>query len=390
MKKRLKEFSIVSITVLLWVLGLGWLAVLIIAMSLSYGIVMKGIPYIKPMLLRKICTGVFTFVFFFSIAIGVRVFVFDIYKIPSASMENTLYPGDVILVNKLQYGPKLPRSPFEISWVNIAFYLNDAARKKMGIDWWGYKRFSGISKIKQGDVFVFHMDFSKRTTLVKRCVGLAGDELEIKKGKVYINGVLYTEPDLVKNRYRVQIPIKKLFYRQLDSLGLDVFRKPAYELSGILEAALTNEELKKVNSLKGIDPLWQVVATKSNYKNVYPKSKKYSWTMDNFGPFKIPKKGMRIPLNEKTVALYKKVIKKYEKQHLKKTTNGYVLNGKKQTSYVFQQDYFFMMGDYRKESQDSRRWGVVPEKNIIGKTDVVLFNYTYGDFNWKRFLKGIE
>ena len=101
MKKRLKEFSIVSITVLLWVLGLGWLAVLIIAMSLSYGIVMKGIPYIKPMLLRKICTGVFTFVFFFSIAIGVRVFVFDIYKIPSASMENTLYPGDVILVNKL-------------------------------------------------------------------------------------------------------------------------------------------------------------------------------------------------------------------------------------------------------------------------------------------------
>ena len=260
----------------------------------------------------------------------------------------------------------------------------------MGIDWWGYKRFSGISKIKQGDVFVFHMDFSKRTTLVKRCVGLAGDELEIKKGKVYINGVLYTEPDLVKNRYRVQIPIKKLFYKQLDSLGLDVFWKPAYELSGILEAELTNEELKKVNSLKGIDPLWQVVATKSNYKNVYPKSKKYSWTMDNFGPFKIPKKGMRIPLNEKTVALYKKVIKKHEKQHLKKTTNGYVLNGKKQTSYVFQQDYFFMMGDYRKGSEDSRRWGVVPEKNIIGKTNVVLFNYTYGDFNWKRFLKGIE
>ena len=169
--KSLKYFFLLFIIFFLLILGLLWLCVCIIILALVYFSLLRLIKHIKYAFLKKILKGSFLFLFIFSIAISIKLLLFDIYKIPSSSMNNTLYTNDVIVVNKLKYGPKLPRSPFDIPWVNIAFYFNDKARTSMGTPWWGYKRLSGTTAIKNGDVIVFTM-FKANMVIVKRCMGI--------------------------------------------------------------------------------------------------------------------------------------------------------------------------------------------------------------------------
>jgi signal peptidase I len=262
----------------------------------------------------------------------------EIFTIPSGSMENTLLPGDKIIVNKLVYGPCMPDSPYDIPWVNLIWLLKMNASTNIDSSYWGYHRLNGFSQIKKGDVMVFVNPIVKMKTniFVKRCVALPGDTLIIKNGQVKINGQLQSNPDMSKYAY----PIKA------DNIGQE---------------------------------RW-----------VYPKDSMFQWTIDNYGPLVIPKKGMTIPLNRYYYLLYERTIRKIEQQEIKQKNSQYYIKDSLITHYTFRHDYYFMMGDNRNNTVDSREWGFIPEDNIVGKAGLVLFSNNKERIKWNRLLKKIK
>ncbi|MEN6453718.1 MAG: signal peptidase I, partial [Prolixibacteraceae bacterium] len=161
-------------------------------------------------------TGIFVGVFI--LAIVFRVFFIEIFSIPSGSMEDTLIPGDKVLVNKLAYGPKLPASPYEIPWINLIWYLQARADVYPDSVYWKYRRLSGFGSIKRNDVMVFiHPIWGGRNNFfIKRCVALPGDTLVIENGNIKVNGQLLPEPEQAKRLYRVWADSPRL-YRLADS-----------------------------------------------------------------------------------------------------------------------------------------------------------------------------
>lgn len=271
----------------------------------------------------------------FFLAILFKTLLFATFTIPSTSMEETLQPGDQVFVSKMHYGPRLPRSPFEVSWVNVLFYLNKSARSRIDSTWWKYKRIEGFSKVSRYDVVVFDFPGKERGTfLIKRCIGLPGESLEIKHGLVYCNNG--------------NVPL------------------PNSAIAGTTEI--------KTDSLP----------------TAYPYNAAFLWSADNFGPVSVPKKGMKIEMTEANYILYKNAINDFEGENVAYVSGVCTLNGKPLEHYTFKQDYYFMMGDNRHNSADSRAWGFLPEEGIIGKATLVLFNYNEGKFQWSRFLKKIK
>lgn len=371
----------------LLIINLWWVSIILMFLILIYFLSLKLIGLIKCLFIKKITKVVFLFFLIFTLVISIRLLVFDIYKIPSSSMENTLFPNDVIVVNKLKYGPKLPRYPFEIPWVDIAFYFNKKARGSMNTNWWPYKRLSGTSKIKNGDVFVFTM-FKKNMVIVKRCMGIAGDTLRIKKGNVYINNKIFNPSNLVLNNYEFKVNDKKTLYHKLDSLGLDIAINRSR--TNVFRVTLSFNEKKALEKLSIVKELIRITDTLTTKSTAYPKSEYNKWSWDDYGPYVIPKKNMVIYMTPGNYALYSKVINEHEGREIKKSEGFYYLNNEKITSYTFKQDYYFMMGDNRKGSYDSRRWGFVPENRIIGKVQCVLFSNYQDEFRWDRLFKSVN
>lgn len=385
-KIKQKALLILILVLFLMILGLFWLGIAIILFASIYSIVFHYISLIPYNFSSKIVKGFFLFVFLISATICTKLLVFDIYKIPSSSMENLLYPGDVIVVNKLKYGPKLPRSPFEIPWVNLAFYMNKNARAKMKENWWDYKRWDGTTTIKQGDVFVFSLNTSLTFFVVKRCVGLPGDTIRIRKGEIYTNKKLFNSPETVKNNCSFRIKDKKLLYKLIDSLPIEGYVNYDYKKPHLSGAMFSKGELEFLQKRKCIDSVSKNIET-YNPEEKLLKTPNSQWTLDDMGPIVIPKKDMVIPLNPANYMLYEKVINMFEKGKLTEKGGTYFINGKRVTDYKFKLNYYFMMGDNRKGTHDSRRWGFLPETNIIGKVECILFSNKNEEFQWNRLFK---
>ena len=341
--------------------------------------------------LRKVLS---TFCFFFLVLVviaSIRLSIYDVYKIPSQSMENELFTNDVIVVNKLKYGPRLPRSPFDIPLVNIPFYFNDNAVKRINENWWPYKRLSGTTNIKQGDIFVFNSTWKKSFILVKRCIALPGDTLRINDAAVSTNRINYKEPKTVKKKYKFKIEEEATFSRYLDSISKNDSSKNIYinYSNKYNEANLTALQLEYLLNRKIIKDA-AVKVDSFIPKKTFVKLPKLKWTFDNMGPFIVPKKNLKIRLNEKNFFLYRQIIKRCEGVLINRDKDLFYINNQKVTHYTFKKDYYFMMGDNRNKTLDSRRWGFVPEENIIGKVQCVLYSNYGGEFNWNRFLKPVH
>lgn len=386
-KLQIKVLLIILLALSLLVIGLIWLAIILLVFAIVYKLALHCILLIQISFLRKAITGLFVFIFLLSSTICIKLLAFDIYKIPSSSMENMLYPGDVIVVNKLKYGPKLPRSPFEIPWVNLGFYMNKDARTRIKETWWDYVRWKGTTTIKQGDVFVFNSIWDKNFILVKRCVGLPGDTLKIKKGEIYTNSIVYNSPETVKNKCSFSIKNKKLLHKIIDSLPIEGYinydyRKP--KKGSAIFSKLEFEFLQKRNCVDSINKKIDIYKVSQENLLKTPTSK---WTLDDMGAIVLPKKGMEIQLNPDTFMLYKKVMSRIEKNTISEKEGVYFINGKRATTYKFKQNYYFMMGDNRKGTSDSRCWGFLPETNIIGKVQCVLYSNKNEEFQWNRLFK---
>ena len=265
--------------------------------------------------------------------------------------------------------------------------MNKDARARIKETWWDYSRWGGTTKIKQGDVFVFSLDLNRNYFVVKRCVGLPGDTLSVKKGEVFANSTLFNSPETVKNNCSFSIKNKKLLYKIIDSLPIEGNISFDYRKLHWGSAIFSKQEfelLQKRNCIDSINKNIEVYGVSQEELLKTPTSK---WALDDMGPIIIPKKDMEINLNPENFMLYEKVMLLLEKNTISEKEGTYFINGKRATTYKFKQNYYFMMGDNRKGTLDSRCWGFLPETNIIGKVQCILFSNKNGEFQWDRLFK---
>lgn len=387
---RIKRKYLILIIVLLFfvILGLCWLSIVILTVSLLYIGSNYLIALIRYSFLKKLCNGIFSFLMIIITAISIRVFTADIYLIPSSSMENTLYINDVVLVNKLKYGPNLPQSPYEIPWVNLYYYLKDNSKEAVQKRVWKAKRFSGLSNIKQGDVVVFKR-VGNNNFLVKRCVAVPGDRFKIVNAKIYTNSNLFHTPKSIIGRYEFKLNNPIAFYKAVDSFNIKTHFYSKRNDDNWKMAELSFLEAEELKRLNYIDSLHIVLAVLPIRSNMFPWYYDKKWSLDNYGSITIPKDGMKIQLTEDTFNLYKFIIKNYENVNIIKKDNVFLVNDKSINTYVFKKNYYFMMGDNRYDSCDSRYFGFIPEEKIIGKVSNILFSYKDDCFQWNRFFKEI-
>ncbi len=366
-----------------------WFFIFLVVLCFVYFLINKFLTLIKNSYCKKALKFILRLLFLILVILSFKIFVFGVFRIPSSSMENTLFPKDIILVNKLKYGPRLPRSPFDILFINIAYYYNENARKRFKEYWWPYKRFSGIDTIKKGDVIVFNSLFRKDFILVKRCVAVAGDTLQIKNGIVYNNSKVF-KVEAAKYRYKFKVKHKTVFDNAIDSLNLGHIKFSVIRHNNYLKAILSQDEVEKIKNLESIENFQISLDPYRPKRKFLAKLPNKNWTFDTMGPFVIPKKGLQINLNYENYLLYEKTINKFEKVNIKHDEGKFYVNGEITTTYTFKKNYYFMMGDNRKASSDSRVWGFLPEENIIGKVQCVLFSNYKNKFQWNRLLKSID
>lgn len=339
----------------------------------------------------------------------VHTYVIQPYTIPTSSLEKTLLVGDFLFVSKMHYGPRLPITTIAAPMVHdtIPFLKVKSYNSSPELP---YLRIPGFQNIKRNDIVVFnwpvdtmldmrHTDkfyykpIDKKTNYVKRAVGIPGDTLSLKNGYVYING----KQNELNGRARIQFSYNVKFkgqfssnaqvYQMLerldmtDGLGYDQ-ATDTYIIPAATEAAVA--EAKNHPNIESItvrhDSLGQREA------GIFPNDSKYPWNNDFFGPLYIPKKGSRIELNNENIALYKHAIKAYEGRTVAVQGNQILIDGQVATSYTFDKDYYWMIGDNRHNSQDSRYWGFVPFDHVVGKPVFVWMSWDKnGKPRWDRF-----
>ena len=245
---------------------------------------------------------------FVSLAIVIRVFVFEVFSIPSGSMEDSLLTGDKVLVSKLHYGPKIPGSPFEIPWVNLLFYINKEARAGMDSTWWGYRRLGGLSEIRRNDVVVFNHPDQSKIFYVKRCVGLPGSILTMQKGIIYNHGKELPSPLSVKNEYTFWPGNTDVFQTLLDSLEINsalLNDKPSVLKTKLV---LNGSQFKALSESKSVDSTKVSHYPADSVPRSFPYHESMLWSIDNWGPVLVPKKGKTIRINPRNYALYEGIL----------------------------------------------------------------------------------
>jgi signal peptidase I len=318
-----------------------------------------------------------------------RVLIFEIYSIPSDSMEDTIQNGDKVLVNKLSYGPRLPYSPLEIPWINLAFSFGRNKGTKTDSIWWKYIRLPGLTRIKHNHIIVFNSPKRFGEALIKRCIGLPGDTLLIRGEKIYANRQEIPMRGTTKLMSRIIFNNYAQAHSLLDSLDLDIYHnRPG--MDKYINSILNENQIKLIGKYKFIDSVIIEKNRRDTAYRTFPGSSLFKWSIDNFGPLVIPVKGMKVKLEEKNYLLYRATINRFENSKINEINGNYYIDGIKSYNYTFKYNYYFMLGDNRHVSNDSRYWGFVPEQYIIGKAFLILFSNGEEGLRWRRLFKIIK
>ena len=343
----------------------------------------------------------------------IRTFFIEAYTIPSGSMEGTLLVNDYLFVSKTAYGARMPMTPVALPLVHNTMPLSGGKSYSDAVSW-KYRRLPGFGKVQRNDIVVFNFpnndtamasdpgrDYyafvrqygretrwnrtevftrpvDKKENFIKRCIGLPGDRVAISDGQVYVNGQKGKE-----------FPHQRMDFLVQAGAGFSLSPDYADEHHIIMKGSNTpngfilemeNETRDLVQQLPGINNIRPYVETRGytggTGRATYPYAPElFPWNQDNYGPVLVPRKGMMIDLNPETVALYRRAISVYEGNTFKEQEGQYYINGKATRQYTFTMDYYWMMGDNRHNSEDSRFWGFVPEDHIVGKASFVWLSY---------------
>ena len=318
----------------------------------------------------KIREWVEALVFALVVMLIVRTFIFDLFRIPTPSMEKSLLVGDYLFVSKLNYGTRTPIT------LGVPFTQHHLPGFTLP-----YFRFPGFSDISRGDAVVFNYPveekpIDRKMHYIKRVVGLPGETLDVENKVVNINGSALSPSegmqqfwDVYKTDERVVVSPKRLRAIGVDTLAMTINPK-------LVRIVATEKAIKEVESWSYIDRVEPYLAPENaGYSAVmYPPGKGY--TPDSYGPVRIPKKGESITLTRENWPVYEPVIRRYEGKKTRVIAPGeFEIDGAPSTSYTFSQDYYFVMGDNRDNSEDSRFWGFVPEDHVVGKALLIYYSW---------------
>ncbi|MBT1709978.1 signal peptidase I [Fulvivirgaceae bacterium PWU5] len=299
-------------------------------------------------------------------AISLRTLFFEIYTVPSASMEDALYAGDKILVNKLQYGPWLPHSVAEVPWINLlgnGLPADSAARRR--------HRLTGFDTIGRDDILLFKHR-SDRTYYIKRCAAVPGDHVQIRLGQVWINGQPLPAVPSIRLPYAIRCsdPVSVVAMLHTMNKALQPRRT-----SDALQVFLNGREKERLLTACNIEACVVDPTLYESYvrASIYPAGKA-SWSLDNFGPLYVPRAKTTIMLDSTTYDLYADIIHRYENTPLHKLGNKFYCRGQEIKRFTFQKDYYFVLGDNRHNSYDSRHWGFIAAEDVEGKAVATLFS----------------
>ena len=328
----------------------------------------------------------------------IRWATFEAYTIPTPSMEKSLLVGDFLFVSKLHYGPRTPITPLQVPLTHQTIWGTNIPSYSDAIQLDSY-RLPGFSEVKRGDVVVFnyppeeHHPADLRTNYIKRAIGLPGDSLTIREMQVYINGQPMENPEGVQYKYFLATDnmLNEKFF--LDRDITDVIRWQG--------GYIVDTSAEKAKELASLGFIKEVMLLKDMPGNADPEvfphqPSQYEWNKDNFGPLYIPREGATVAITEKTLPLYEKVIIGYERNENAKVRDGKLfIDGQEVTQYTFKQDYYFMMGDNRHNSLDSRYWGFVPEDHIVGKAVMIWMSTDpnagfFDKIRWSRLFNMIN
>jgi signal peptidase I len=381
----------------------------------------------------------------------INIFLFQNYKIPTGSMEKTLLIGDHLYVSKVAYGPRIPNTPVSFPFTQHTMPLMNGV--KSYVEWikLPYKRLAGFGKIKRDDAVVFnfpagdtvvlaHQNVSyysivrdsasmmrykdlyfgrqlkseqeynnlarkavwnnfeivvrpvdKRDNYIKRCVAIPGDTLQIINKRVFTNGKQQEEYPGIQYSYYI-------YLKEGQNIADRVFeRMEIYDIqrsANVIHAFLTREELEKIREFKSVQQIIGNDYFDKYSPDYFPNDTNYRWTINNYGPLYIPKKGSTIKIDAHNLCLYERIISYYEKNDLKLINGQIYINGAPASEYTFKMDYYWMMGDNRHSSLDSRFWGFVPEDHVVGKPKFIWLSLDKNKsfinrIRWERMFKGV-
>ena len=389
--------SLILLSLFLWTRWLVFLFLLLVPVSavMMPGKTLKALKFIYN---RYWIKWPLYFVTVFLFAISCRVFLFEIYSIPSGSMRNTLLPGDKIVVNKLVYGPEMPSSLHEVPWLNLFASGTNNSTSNEG------KRLKGFNAINRNDVVVFDHPIDN-DVYVKRCVGLPGDRLNLTGTNLIINKIPRENPEHVIHEYRVYTNNRKKFREFAKEKSFHIFLlgdSISYinisdsKKKVVLKSALVDSLEFMTDAVKGklYGRIYQANSTlfqkTARSKFVDSDRSQKRWTDFQFGPLTNLKKKTTTKKKKKNIDIYRNIIESRENHELEVKNRKIFIDGKPVTRYKFEQNYYFMLGDNRCNSMDSRSWGFVPEDHIIGKATRILFSNTNKKIRWNRCLIAIE
>jgi signal peptidase I len=357
----------------------------------------------------------------------VHTYFMQPFVIPTSSLEQTLYKGDFLFVSKFHYGARMPMTTIAAPMVHDELPLSGGAKSYSKKPQLPYFRLPGFQKIKHNDIVVFnwpvdtlvvitdpnsgyrYKPVDKRSNYVKRCVGLPGDSLQVKDGYVYINGKKNELPDRSKVQFTYIIETKGANYGDPETFVKKYnIRERIQPLTNNPKGpnkfaiiAITEKDAARIKNNKYIRSIEKYNEEPGvRTPNTFPQHPNFAWNTTQFGPIYIPKEGATIALDIDILPLYKRIISEYEGNDLQIAGEKIFINGEEVSNYTFKQDYYWMMGDNRQNSQDARMWGYVPFDHVVGKpvfkwmsidgVELGLGNIKNWRFRWDRIFTTVS
>lgn len=304
-----------------------------------------------------------------TVALIVRTFFFEAYRIPTPSMERTLLTGDFLIVSKLNYGLRTPMAlgvPFtEINWNGFEF---------------PWTRLPGWQDVERNDIVVFNYPIddaiiSNKTNYIKRAVGAPGDTLEIRDKVLYVNGEREAHRDTYEQIYRV-VPRERVRLSETKiSLAGGLLRGTDTEAYYISLTEAGRAAIAAWPEVASVDLYVRPAEVNDYDRSTFDFRRGMGSNHDHIAPFMVPGRDLTIALDDATWPVYRLVVERFEGNIVARTADGgFLLNGEPATTYTFTKNYYFMMGDNRDNSEDSRMWGFVPEDHVIGKPAIIYFS----------------